>query len=312
MNDIRRTILWVVFAFSLIMLWDQWQVHNGRQATFFPRTQPPTAAAPAATASAPASVPGAASANASASAPATASALPATTPAGAVPEGAAPARERIEVSTDVLRLVFDSEGGSIIESELLKYPDATQADKRVVLFETRGQQIYQAQSGLIGGPFPNHKTPMKFSGQRELAAGAQQLVLRFESVPAGGVKLVKTYTLERGSYVIGVAHEVINVGPAPVAPQLYLQLVRDGSQPSGSTPFYSTFTGPAFYSDEKKYQKVDFGDIDKNKDISPSPRPMATLPWSSTTLPVPGCSSPMPPNTTTSRARSTTISTPPA
>ena len=29
MNDIRRTILWVIFGFSLVMLWDQWQVHNG-------------------------------------------------------------------------------------------------------------------------------------------------------------------------------------------------------------------------------------------------------------------------------------------
>ena len=36
MNNIRRTILWVVFALSSILLWDKWQVHNGRPATFFP------------------------------------------------------------------------------------------------------------------------------------------------------------------------------------------------------------------------------------------------------------------------------------
>ena len=36
MNDIRRTILWVIFGFSLVMLWDQWQVHNGRKPTFLP------------------------------------------------------------------------------------------------------------------------------------------------------------------------------------------------------------------------------------------------------------------------------------
>ena len=36
MNDIRRSILWVVFGFSLIMIWDKWQVHNGKQPTFFP------------------------------------------------------------------------------------------------------------------------------------------------------------------------------------------------------------------------------------------------------------------------------------
>jgi YidC/Oxa1 family membrane protein insertase len=45
MNDIRRTILWVIFGFSLVLLWDQWQLHNGKKATFFPK---PEIAAPAA------------------------------------------------------------------------------------------------------------------------------------------------------------------------------------------------------------------------------------------------------------------------
>ena len=34
MNDIRRTILWVIFGFSMVLLWDQWQVYNGQKATF--------------------------------------------------------------------------------------------------------------------------------------------------------------------------------------------------------------------------------------------------------------------------------------
>ena len=51
MNDIRRTILWVIFGFSLVLLWDKWQVHNGRQATFFPGPPTATATAPTTTAS---------------------------------------------------------------------------------------------------------------------------------------------------------------------------------------------------------------------------------------------------------------------
>ena len=39
MTDIRRSVLWVVFVFSLILLWDKWQVHNGKPATFFPDPQ---------------------------------------------------------------------------------------------------------------------------------------------------------------------------------------------------------------------------------------------------------------------------------
>ncbi len=50
MNDIRRTILWVIFGFSMVMLWDKWQIHNGKQATFFPGATPIAAPAPAASA----------------------------------------------------------------------------------------------------------------------------------------------------------------------------------------------------------------------------------------------------------------------
>ena len=247
MNNIRRTVLWVVFTFSLIMLWDQWQVHNGRKPTFFPG-----AAAPASQASAPASaVPAAA-------------ALPSAVP-GAADAAPAVARERIEVTTDVLRLVFDTQGGAIVRSEFLKYDELGQAGQPFVLFDHSAQRVYEAQSGLIGGPFPTHKTPMAFSGERVLAEGAKELALRFESPEQGGVRLVKTYTLQRGSYVVQVRHEVVNASGQAVNPQLYVQLVRDGNKPPGETSFYSTFTGPAFYTDAKKFQKVEFSDIEKNK-----------------------------------------------
>jgi YidC/Oxa1 family membrane protein insertase len=51
MNDIRRTILWVIFGFSMVLLWDKWQLHNGNKATFFP--SPAAVTAPPAAASAP-------------------------------------------------------------------------------------------------------------------------------------------------------------------------------------------------------------------------------------------------------------------
>ena len=259
MNDIRRTILWVIFAFSLVMLWDQWQVYNGHKATFFP-----SASNVAARASAPAS------AAASATPPAaSATAVPAATSTSAPPSGAPAAaalpRERIEVQTDVLKLVFDTEGGAIVKSEFLKYSETGQTNQPFVLLDTSANRVYQAQSGLIGGPFPTHKTPMTFSGERSLADGANELVLRFESPEQGGVRLIKTYTLKRGAYVIDVRHEVVNQSGQAINPQLYVQLVRDGNKPPGESSFYSTFTGPAFYTDAKKFQKVEFSDIEKNK-----------------------------------------------
>jgi YidC/Oxa1 family membrane protein insertase len=262
MNDIRRTILWVIFGFSLVLLWDQWQLHNGKKATFFPK---PEMAAPATAPAAGAT-----------SAPVTSgdNALPkATTPVtaspGQVPTSAAgtttAAREKIEVETDVLKLIFDSEGGSLVRSEFTKHRDLVDPNKNMVLLDQSSSRVYMAQTGLIGGDFPTHKSPMSFSGERQLKEGQDELTVRFESAEINGVQLIKTYTLQRGSHVIKVKHDVVNKGSVPVSPQLYMQLVRDGNKPEGESAFYFTFTGPAVYTEAKKYQKLEFSDIEKNK-----------------------------------------------
>jgi YidC/Oxa1 family membrane protein insertase len=263
MNDIRRTFLWVIFGFSMVLLWDQWQIYNGHKATFFPK--PVTAistAAPDANAASPAAVPTASTP----AAPATA-AGPAQVPGvatSAAPTAATP-RERVDVSTDVLKLSFDTEGGTLVRSEFLKYGDQQDSKKSFVLLDDSKTRVYVAQTGLIGGPFASHKTPMKFTGERELKEGQNELSLKFESADVGGFKLVKTYTLTRSSYAVKVAHQVINTGSVAASPQLYVQLVRDGNKPEGESSFYSTFTGPAVYTDAKKYQKIEFTDIEKNK-----------------------------------------------
>ena len=103
------------------------------------------------------------------------------------------------------------------------------------------------------------------TGERVLKDGSNQLTIKFESPEQSGVKLIKTYTLARGSYAMAVKHEVVNNASSAVSPQLYLQLVRDGNKPPGESSFYSTFTGPAVYTEAQKYQKVEFSDIEKNK-----------------------------------------------
>ncbi|NDE23992.1 MAG: membrane protein insertase YidC, partial [Betaproteobacteria bacterium] len=247
--------LWVIFGFSMVLLWDQWQIYNGHKATFFPK--PTTATAPAVNAAEPANVP---QATASLATPAGPAQVP-----GVATEAISTPRERIEVSTDVLKLSFDTEGGSLVRSEFVKFGDIQDDKKPFVLLDESKARVYVAQTGLIGGAFASHKTPMKFTGERELKEGQNELALKFESGDVGGIKLVKTYTLTRGSYAVKVAHQVINTGSVAASPQLYVQLVRDGNKPEGESSFYSTFTGPAIYTDAKKYQKIEFTDIEKNK-----------------------------------------------
>nr|WP_326532066.1 membrane protein insertase YidC [Rhodoferax sp.] len=265
MNDIRRTILWVIFGFSMVMLWDQWQVHNGNKATFFPsptqQTTPSKSGAPGASAANTEGVP-------SAAGPAT-NALAVPTGAVVVPVAPSTPKERIEVSTDVLKLTFETEGGSLVRTEFLKHTDMADKSRNFVLLDDSKDRVYVAQTGVIGvglaGAFPTHKTPMVVSSARSLKDGENEMTVQFTSGDVGGIKLVKTYTLRRGAYDMAVKHELTNVSAAPLSPQLYLQLVRDGSKPSGESSFYSTFTGPAVYTVAKKYQKVEFEEIKKKK-----------------------------------------------
>ena len=261
MNDIRRTILWVIFGFSMVLLWDQWQVHNGKRATFFPTATPPAAIAAAPVAAKPgldSGVP-----NAVAPAMPVVGAIPASSQAPAAP------KVRFDVTTDVAKLTFDTEGGSLVRAEFLKHIDMADKSRNFVLLDDSKDRIYLAQTGVVagttGGSFPTHKTPMTVTGPRVLADGENELVLQFTSPDVGGITLVKTYTIRRGAYDIAVKHTLTNTSAAPIAPQLYLQLVRDGNKPAGESSFYSTFTGPAVYTEAKKYQKVEFADIKKKK-----------------------------------------------
>jgi len=247
----------VIFGFSMVLLWDQWQIHTGKPATFFPSAKeakdtgaakPADAAGTAAQQSA---VPTAASATPNAAT------LPAQAPAAA--NATSPAESWIVVTTDVLKLSFDPVGGSLVKAELLTHRDGNDSHKNVVLLDDTAQHVYVAQSGLIASNpttiLPNHKTIMRFEGSKTLEAGQDQIQFAFVSENQGGIELTKRYTLKRGQYLLDVQHRVKNTGAQAQQPQIYLQLVRDNSKPKGESSFYSTFTGPAIYSEQKKIPK---------------------------------------------------------
>ena len=254
--DIRRTFLWVIFSMSIILLWDNWMRHNGKPSMFFPSATQQAAPAAGTGSTAQSGLPQAGQA-AMQAAPGT--------PAGvAAPAagGSAIKTERITITTDLFKAQVDTLGGDLVQLELLQHKEGAQSDKNVKLFDE--SRHYTAQTGLIGGPFPNHKSAfVARPGARALDGGNQvQLVLEAEQ---NGIKLVKTYTFTRGSYVIDIKHDVANASGAPVTPTAYLQLVRDNSKLPGESMFYSTFTGPAIYTDAEKFRKISFEDIEKGK-----------------------------------------------
>ncbi len=270
MSDIRRTLLWGIFLASLFFIWEQWNRHNGQPSMF----GPPPAARPAAPATVPGTVTGvpqgalpSGAVPGGAVAPSVAAGVPAPAAAASTPI----ASEQIAVLTDFLSATIDSRGATLARVELRQQKDPFDNTKNVVLLDRSANRLYLAETGLVppagGAGLPNHHTPMRVvAGARSLQPGQNELKVRFESDPVGGVRLAKTYTFRRSDYVIDVLHEVINESPAAIDPRLYLQLVRDGNSPPGESSFYFTFTGPAIYTDTSKYHKVDFSSIEKRRD----------------------------------------------
>ena len=253
--DIKRTILWVIFSLAVVLLFDNWQRANGHQSMFFPTPQTATTAAPGSTPAGDVPKSAAAAAAGTQAAPAT----------GAVSQ--APASEKIVITTDVVRATIDTAGAIVTKLELLDQKDHD--GNPMVLFDRSVERTYLARSGIIGGDFPNHTTVFAAStGPRDL--GTSNDVSITLTADKGGAKLVKTYVFKRGSYVIDTRFDVTNDGTAPINPTLYMELARDGGAIEQSR-FYSTFTGPAVYTDGDKFHKITFSDIDKGKAHVPAP-----------------------------------------
>jgi YidC/Oxa1 family membrane protein insertase len=258
--DIKRTVLLVVFSLSLLMLWENWNIHNGGPSMFAPEQKVALTPAPTSPAtSSEQSIPQASvSTNVN------------TTTSNQVPGGAIanPQGERITLTTDLLKVEISTAGGELTRVELLKHKDAASPEKNVVLMESGTGRTYIGQTGLIGGDFPNHRTMYSARpGTRTLESGDTiELVLDAEQ---NGVRLTKTYVFKRGEYQIDLNHAVINTTAEAISPSVYVQLVRDGGKLEGDSAFYSTFNGPAIYTATEKFRKVSFEDIEKAKNPVP-------------------------------------------
>ncbi len=242
--DFQRLFLFVIFSFSLIMVWDGWQRYQ------HPELEKPVAAIKS-------DLPAAATIKAELAQ------APIIQQATKIETG-----KIIKVKTDFLEADINTVGGDIQHLDFLKHPDGQDKTKNFVLFEKgSGTHNYVAQSGLLGAGMPNHNTV--FSAEKdsyELSGNADQIQVRLLAEGAAGVKVTKVLTFHRGSYLIDISYEIQNDSAAVIAnTSAYYQFTRDGVDPAGGSKMVPTYTGAAVYTDKEKFQKVGFSDIDNAK-----------------------------------------------
>lgn len=173
----------------------------------------------------------------------------------------------IKVKTDTLEVEINTVGGSIEHLFFLKHPDALDKNKSFSLFDKgEGKTHYIAQSGLLGSGMPNHNTSFVTSQDSyELKENEQQIQVRMQADGANGIQVAKIFTFHKGSYVVDVSYEISNNSNVDVNTSAYYQFVRGSEPPVGDSKMVPTYTGPAVYTEQEKFQKVAFSDIDKNK-----------------------------------------------
>jgi YidC/Oxa1 family membrane protein insertase len=254
--DTQRLILFLIFSFSALFLWEAWQKEHAPPAVATVPAKPADLPLPSATA--PAATPGA-------------------IPGNAASATTAPAGQTIKISTDLYTADVDTGGGVITMIALDKHRDTHDPSKPYLALQRNAERTFIAQAGLVGDGMPNHRTVYQaLSGPRELAPGADTIDLKLEATAANGDKVVQVLTFHRGSYVVDVAFDVTNAGTAPIAPEAYFQLMRDAKQAvAQSSMAPASFVGPVVYNETDKFKKVEFSEIDKEA-ADPSRKPAYT------------------------------------
>lgn len=248
MKENQRLALFLVFSFSIVMLWEAWQRQHA------PQPAPKTAIEQSTATPGTSAVPPAAAGGA----------LPAQVSASAAQPAQAAAK--VTISTDVMEAVVSARGGDIVSLKLLKHK-AADADGPFQLFDEGKAHDYTAQSGFTGEGVPNHNAIFSLPGDHlKLEAGQDSVSLRMTAEGAAGALVTKTLIFKRGSYEIDVVQDIENRGAQPLATNAYFRLARD-DKPSEQVGYFGahTYTGPAFYTEAEKYRKVEFADIAKSK-----------------------------------------------
>ena len=250
--DQQRPFLYLSLFFLGFLIWSTWQDKNK---PLEPITTSTTSSSIENTV--PTSVPSAA--------------IPSGTNTTAVPQSNISNEDKaklIRVKTDVLDIYLNTVGGSIVQADLPAFPVSLEKSDVGVRIINK-EKDYAAQSGLVHTEIsgktasdlaPNHYSKFTAAKQEYILEDGQSLIEVPLTWSNNGVTVTKTFTFERGNYLIKQNQKIENNSGNDWSASEYLQLThaehtRNGSLLAGDV----AYTGAAYYNE--KYIKVSFDDI---------------------------------------------------
>ena len=173
----------------------------------------------------------------------------------------------ISITTDLINAQIDTRGGDLVRVELIKHPVSVDTpDIPFVLMNRSGQDLFVAQSGIIGKDreYPNHNVLFN-TGQTQYTLGdADNLEVVMDWTAPDGVKYEKVFIFSRNSYRIETIFRVANNTDQPWTGFAYAQLKQTEIEAAGSMGILGrlpSYNGAAIYTEEEKYEKIDYGEI---------------------------------------------------
>lgn len=209
----------------------------------------------------------------------------------AVPALEVPSDKIITVKTDVFSVEIDAKGGTIRNLDLLKYPhekvntivnkmfalvglDPQEKDLSPIrLFDSNIEKLFLAQSGLIANTdsvaAPDHHAIFSIGNDNyQLTDGEDTLSVPLVWTNNDGLVVTKTFIFSRNSYNISVEQKVSNDSSKTWSGRQYGQLLRIPFVDDKGNTFIRTYAGGVVYTEEEKYQKVDYDDMaEENLDV---------------------------------------------
>ena len=265
-----RFVLILAFAIIVVMLWDAWQMDYGPKPDIAVIEQPVIDAGE----DMPEAITGEDITEQDQE----------QTSAVAVPTLEPYAGHIVHIKTDVFELEIDTRGGTLRNLDLLDYPqqkanpyfnkvrswvglDPVELDLSPVrLFNSNEEKLFLGQSGLIAvngsASVPNHHSELTTEkDDYELQPDQNTLVVPFTWTDGNGLVVTKTYTFSRGSYLVKMEQKVSNQSGVEWSGRQYAQLLRKPYTDEKGSNFIRTYAGGVVYTEEDKYQKVDFEDM---------------------------------------------------
>ncbi|GFD69943.1 membrane protein insertase YidC [Alteromonas sp. KUL156] len=173
----------------------------------------------------------------------------------------------IEVRTDTLDVRIDLLGGDVVSADLLKFPVEQGSDIPYSLLRS-GNGLYVAQSGLIGAQGPDASSSGRpvYTAQSEFyEMTGDTLVIPLTWKNNQGLAITKTFTFSKDKYDVNVSYSVENNTDSAATVQPYAQLKQVMEFEDDSNMFMPTYRGAAYSTEDDRYQKYSFDEIEDEK-----------------------------------------------